>query len=87
MEKPETAFKLARGQLNALGALGSLMHAQGQVGKAMDDLAAASAALRAEWGSESDILSALAQAFADLDTALAGDAPTVHSVGGRALAD
>jgi hypothetical protein len=87
IQKPETAFKVTRGDLNAFGALGSMMHAQAQVGKAMDDLAAASAALRTEWGSESDILSTLAQAFADLDSALAGGTPTVHTPHGRALAE
>jgi hypothetical protein len=79
--KAEAAFKLKRGNLSAFGALGSLMHAQSQVGKAMDDLADASASLRAEWGNEADILSTIAQAFDDLDTALAGNAPTVP--GGR----
>lgn len=75
MPKPEAAFKAKRGDLGAFGALGSLMHAQTQVGKAMDDLAEAAASLREEWQAEAGILDDIGQAFADLDAAMAGDAP------------
>ena len=77
--KAESAFRLQRRHLGAFGALGSLMHAAEQVGKAMDDLADASAALRTEWDTESEIRADIGQAFTDLDTALAGDARPVAS--------
>ena len=73
--KAESAFRLQRQHLGAFGALGSLTHAAEQVGKAMDDLADASAALRAEWDNEAGILSDIGDAFTDMDTALAGEAP------------
>jgi len=78
--KAEAAFKAQRHDLKAFGALGSLMHAQSQVGKAMDDLAEASASLRSEWANESDILSTIGQAFADLDAALGRDVPQLRGV-------
>ena len=84
---PEAAFKAKRHDLKAFGAVGSLMHAQDQVGKAMDDLADASASLRAEWGSESDILVTIGEAFTELDSSLAGDVPKPGGSHGRMLAE
>lgn len=85
--KAETSFTNKRHDLKAFGVLGSLMHAQTQVGKAMDDIAEASAALRGEWANESGILQTISQAFADLDTALAGNAPQARAGHGRMLAE
>lgn len=69
--KPLQEFKAAAHDLDALGALGSLMHAKSQVREGMDTLVKLTKQLDEEWQGEAKLMGEVSDAFDLLDVLLA----------------
>ncbi|WP_217546134.1 hypothetical protein [Streptomyces sp. GbtcB6] len=72
--KPLHEFKAAAHDLSALGALGSLLGAKGQVQEGMTTLAKLTAQLDEEWQAEAKLMGEVSDAFDLLDVLLAASA-------------
>ncbi|WP_203599100.1 hypothetical protein [Streptomyces sp. SID10853] len=68
--KPLQDFKAASHDLSALGALGSLLKATGDIREGMHTLSGLTASLHEEWGQEAKLLGEVSDAFDLLDVLL-----------------
>ncbi|MEV0642010.1 hypothetical protein AB0I77_45225 [Streptomyces sp. NPDC050619] len=72
--KPLQEFKAASHDLDALGALGSLLGAKSEIQEGMTTLAKLAKALDEEWGAEAKLMGEVSDAFDLLDVLLAAAA-------------
>lgn len=72
--KPLQEFKAASHDLSALGALGSLLGAKGEIEKGMNTLAKLTQDLHEEWEAEAKFMGEVSDAFDLLDILLAAAA-------------